>query len=65
VYFNGLQKTVINCIMVESMVGSGGVCVWRESGVRRSVLCCCVWQESGFSPSEDVSTFNLVSKEIL
>jgi hypothetical protein len=23
----------------EAVVGSGGVCVWRESGVRRSVLC--------------------------
>jgi hypothetical protein len=33
---------------------------WRESGVRRSVLCCCVWQESGFSRLEDVFTFCLV-----
>jgi hypothetical protein len=30
--------------------------VWRESGVRRSVLCWCVWQESGFSRREDVFT---------
>jgi hypothetical protein len=28
-----------NEAMVALMVGSGGVCVWRESGVRRSVLC--------------------------
>jgi hypothetical protein len=43
----------------EGMVGSDGVWVWRESGVRLSVLCLCVWQESGFSRSEDVSTFDL------
>jgi hypothetical protein len=49
---------------VAPMVGSGGVCVWRESGVRRSVLCWCVWQESGFSRREDVFTFNLLHKEI-
>jgi hypothetical protein len=42
---------------------SGGVRVWRESGVRRSVLCWCVWQESGFSRCEDVLTFNLVCKD--
>jgi hypothetical protein len=28
-----------NEAMVTPVVGSGGVCVWRESGVRRSVLC--------------------------
>jgi hypothetical protein len=54
-----------NEVMVAPVVGSGGVCVWRESGVRRSVLCWCVWQESGFSHREDVFTFNLVYKEIL
>jgi hypothetical protein len=43
----------------EVMVGSGGVCVWRESGARWSVLCLYVWQESGFSRREDVFTFNL------
>jgi hypothetical protein len=26
-------------VMVVPLVGSGGVCVWRESGVRRSILC--------------------------
>jgi hypothetical protein len=31
--------------VVGFVVGSGGVCVWRESGVRRLVLC--VWQECG------------------
>jgi hypothetical protein len=25
--------------VVAPMLGSGGVCVWRESGVRRSVSC--------------------------
>jgi hypothetical protein len=43
-----------NEAMAAPMVGYGGVCFWRESGVRRSVLCWCVWQESGFSRSEDV-----------
>jgi hypothetical protein len=47
------------------VVGSGGVCVWRESEVRRSVLCWCVWQESGFGRLEDVFTFNLLYKDIL
>jgi hypothetical protein len=47
------------------MAGYGGVCVWRESVVRRSVLCWCVWQESGFSRREDVFTFNLLCKDIL
>jgi hypothetical protein len=46
--------------MVAPMVGSGGVCVWRESGVRRSGLCWCVWQESGFSRREDVFTFKFL-----
>jgi hypothetical protein len=45
--------------IVVPMVGSGGVCVWWESGVRRSVLCQCVWQGSGFSRLEDVFTFFL------
>jgi hypothetical protein len=51
--------------MVAPMVGSGGVCVWRESGVRRSVLCCAFGKESGFSRREDVFTFNLIKKDIL
>jgi hypothetical protein len=46
-------------------VGCGGVCVWRESGVRLSVLCWCVWQESGFSRREDVFIFTLVYKDII
>jgi hypothetical protein len=53
-----------NEAMVTLVVGSGGVCVWRDSGVRRSVLCWCVWQESGFSHREDVITFNLVRNVI-
>jgi hypothetical protein len=46
-------------------VESSGVCVWRESGIRRSVLCRCVWQESGFSRREDVFTFDLLYKKII
>jgi hypothetical protein len=46
----------------EAMVEPGGVCVWQESGVRRSVLCWCVWQESGFSRHEEIFTFNLLLK---
>jgi hypothetical protein len=38
-----------NEAIVTPIVGSGGVCVW---------------QESGFSRREDVFTFNLVQKEI-
>jgi hypothetical protein len=54
-----------NEAMVAPTVGSGGACVWRESVVRRSVLCWCVWQEFGFSRREDFFTFNLPRKEIL
>jgi hypothetical protein len=54
-----------NEAMVAPMVGSDGVCVWRESGVRQSVLCWCVWQESGFSRREGVFTINLLYKEKL
>jgi hypothetical protein len=43
------------------VVGSGGVCVWRESRVRRLVLCWCVWQESGFSRHEDVFTIYFIN----
>jgi hypothetical protein len=50
--------------MMAPVVGSGGVCVWRESGIRRSVLCWCVWQEFGFSRREDVFTLNLLYTEI-
>jgi hypothetical protein len=53
-----------NEAMVAAMVGSGGVCVWQESGVRRSVLCWCVWQESGLSRREDVFTLNLLKINI-
>jgi hypothetical protein len=53
-----------NEAMEVHMMGSGGVCVWRESGVRRSVFCWCVWRESGFNRREDVFAFNLLYKEI-
>lgn len=42
---------------------SGEVCVWREYGVRLSVLCYYVWQESDFRLCGDVYTFNLVYKD--
>jgi hypothetical protein len=48
----------------EVMVGSGGVCVRRESGVRRSVFYWCVWKKSGFSRHEDFFKFNLLYKDI-
>jgi hypothetical protein len=36
---------------IEALVVPGRACIWRESGVRRSILC---WfQESGFSHHED------------
>jgi hypothetical protein len=68
-----------NKTMVAPVVGSGAVCVWQESVVRRpvlcwcvwqesvvrrSVLCWCVWQESGFGRREDVFTSNLLHEEI-
>jgi hypothetical protein len=54
-----------NANEVAPMVGSDGVCDWRGSGVRRSVLCWCVWQKSGFSRRVDVFTSNLVYEDIL
>jgi hypothetical protein len=40
------------------MMGSGRICVWRESGLVLVRL-----QESSFSRREDVFTFDLVYKE--
>jgi hypothetical protein len=40
---------------VKPMVDPERVCIWRESGVRRLVLCWCVWQEFSFSSSVDFS----------
>jgi hypothetical protein len=54
-----------NLAEMTSKVWSGRICVWRESGVRRYVLCWCVRQESDFICHEDVFTFNLVYKELL
>jgi hypothetical protein len=45
-----------NEAMVAPAVGSGGVCILRESGIRRSVLCWFFWQESGFGNGEYVFT---------
>jgi hypothetical protein len=50
----------VNEAMVAPMMVSGGVCIWRESGIKRSGLCFYVWQESVFSRSENVFTLNLV-----
>jgi hypothetical protein len=47
------------------MVGSEGVWVWRESGVRRSVLCWCICHESSFNRREDVFIIDLFFKDIL
>jgi hypothetical protein len=63
--------------MMAPVVGSGGFCVWREAGVRRSVLCWCVWEESGLSDCQYVfshlinfktncyqyRTFNVICKD--
>jgi hypothetical protein len=45
--------------------GSGGVCVWQESGVRRSVFCWFILQESGFSRCKDFFISDLLYKDIL
>jgi hypothetical protein len=50
-----LTATLVARNVNEAMVGCGGVCVWLESAVRRSVLCWCVWEED-----EDVFRFNLL-----
>jgi hypothetical protein len=47
--------------LVAPTMGFGGVCAWREYGVRRSVLCCCI----GFSLPAGVITLNLLHKYIL
>lgn len=47
------------------MVGSEEVCVWRESGVSRWVLCWCAHQPSDVSRREDISTCNFVPEDIL
>jgi hypothetical protein len=55
---NSIHKRInANEAMVASTVGSGGVSVWRECGVGRSVLYWCIWQESGFILREDVFIF--------
>jgi hypothetical protein len=51
-----------NDVMVMPVVGSGGVCIWQNSGVRQLVVCRCVLEESVFGCCEDVFTFNLVYK---
>jgi hypothetical protein len=51
-----------NEIMMTLVVGSGGICGWREPGVRQSILSLYVWQESLFGRRKDVFTFNLLFK---
>jgi hypothetical protein len=64
-YDGGVSGSNKQELMVAPMVWSGEACVWRESGVRRSVLCWGVCHESGLSRCEDVFTFDLVHDEIL
>jgi hypothetical protein len=56
------SRKYTNKAMMAPVMGSGEVCVWRESGVRQSILCWCIWQGYGFSRREDVFTLNLVYK---
>jgi hypothetical protein len=53
-----------NEAVVVLMVGSGDICIWRNSGVwsQAVVLCWCFWQETGFSRHEDGFTLNLLKK---
>jgi hypothetical protein len=39
-------------IEMEAVVESDGGCIWRESAVKLSVLCCRSWQEPDFSRRE-------------
>jgi hypothetical protein len=48
---------ITNEATVAPMVGSGGVCVCRNSGIRPSALCRGVWQASGFNSCEEVFRF--------
>jgi hypothetical protein len=52
-----------NETMVARMVGPGGVCFWRESGVRLSDCCWCIWREFGFSCREDVFKVNILREK--
>jgi hypothetical protein len=47
----------------DAVVAFGKVCVCRDSGVRRSVLCSFVLQESVFSRLQDIFTFSLPYKD--
>lgn len=51
-------------INIKEALRCGGVCVWREARVKRSILCWCVYQESGISHLEDVFTINLLFKNV-
>jgi hypothetical protein len=51
-----------NEVAVVCMVAPGGFWIWREFGVRWSVLC---WRELGFDRRQDVCTFNLMRKDTL
>jgi hypothetical protein len=58
-------RRIAHKVIVVPAVGSGEICFWRESGVRRSVLLWCVWEVYGFNRREDVTTYNLLYKETL
>jgi hypothetical protein len=57
-----LEARSANEAIVDPMVGSAGVYVWREYGVRWSVLRWFVWWESGSSLCEGVFTLNPLKK---
>jgi hypothetical protein len=54
-----------NDFIVVHMVRSDGIYVWREFGVRLSVMCWGVWDELGLIRGQKVFTFNLRYKEML
>lgn len=52
---------ILNMAVVSSMAGSGGVCIWRESGILVFFfLVCLAW--SSASRHKDLFTYNLVYK---
>jgi hypothetical protein len=54
-----------NEAMVAPVVGSGGVNVWRDSGIWSQAVSFVLvrLEESGFSRREDVCTFNFLYKK--
>jgi hypothetical protein len=58
-------KVAMVMVVVVLMVLSGGVCIWRQSGVRRSILCWFVWLEPRLNRLGHVFAFNLLHILIL